>query len=58
MSLVKNPKHTTTMLSRLPLWRHGFGKLAHPTPGSCFGGSSKGGAEGFSIVLLCGGEKN
>jgi len=36
-SLVKNPKHTTAMVSRLPLWQLGFGKLAHPTPGSCFG---------------------
>jgi hypothetical protein len=33
----KHPKHTTIMVSRLPLWQHGFGKLAHPTPGSCFG---------------------
>ncbi len=35
-SLVKNSKHTTTMVSRLPLWQHGFGKLAHPAPGSHF----------------------
>jgi hypothetical protein len=32
-----HPKHTTTMVSRLPLWQHGFGELAHPSPGSCFG---------------------
>jgi hypothetical protein len=25
------------MVSRLPLWQHGYGELAHPTPGSCFG---------------------
>jgi hypothetical protein len=37
MSLVKNPKHTTTMVSRLPLWQHGFGKSAHPAPWSHFG---------------------
>jgi hypothetical protein len=37
MSFVKNPKHTTTMVSPLPLWQHGFGKSAHPTPKSCFG---------------------
>ncbi len=35
-SLVKNPKHTTTMVSHLPLWQHGFGKSAYPTPESCF----------------------
>jgi hypothetical protein len=32
----KHPKHTTTMVSHLPLWQHGFGKSAHPTPRSCF----------------------
>jgi hypothetical protein len=33
----KHPKDTTIMVSCLLLWRHGFGELAHPTPGSCFG---------------------
>jgi hypothetical protein len=49
------------MVSRLPLWQHGYGESVHPTPGSCFGiwkGSFQGGAEEFSIVLLHGREKN
>jgi hypothetical protein len=33
----KHPKHTTTMVSRLLLWQHGFGNSAHPIPGSCIG---------------------
>jgi hypothetical protein len=30
----KHPKHTTTMVSHLPLWQHCF---AYPIPRSCFG---------------------
>ncbi len=36
-ALSKNPKHTPTMVSHLPLRRHGFSESAHPTPGSLFG---------------------
>jgi len=31
-----HPKLTTTMVSRLPLWLHGCGKSANPTPGSLY----------------------
>ncbi len=52
-NLVKNPKHTTTMVSRLPLWQHGFGESAHPTPGSCFGRVCPGAGLKGLVLFYC-----
>jgi hypothetical protein len=58
-SLVKNSKHTTTMVSRLPLWRHGFGASAHPTPESCFGRvCSRAGLNGLVLFYFVAEKKN
>jgi hypothetical protein len=46
------------MVSRLPLWQHGFGKSAHPTPGSCFERvRSRVGLKGLAL-FYCMAEKN
>jgi hypothetical protein len=35
--LLNHPTNNSTMVSPLPLRRHGFGKSIHPTPGGLFG---------------------
>ena len=35
--LLNHPTNNSTMVSRLPLRRHGFGKSIHPTPSCLFG---------------------